>query len=204
MTHFTKAQLAVVTSGPGHTLVDAGAGSGKTTTVVQALCHQLGVPVLVDGHPLPVVATPLALDQIAAITYTNQAAADLKRKLRSALRAGGRHDLAAEVDSARIGTIHGFCGDLLRDYALRAGMRPGRRVLEEGEASALRLDCARHAVRQAIESADPGLGALVTGRKLKDCASTPKVPQLVNRQTPAVAGVSWSGLSPLEGPPDWG
>ena len=149
--------------------MDAGAGTGKTTTVVQAICHQLGIPVLVNGVPLSPLAAPLAIEQVAAITYTNQAAADLKRKLRGALRIGGRPDLAAEVDSARIGTIHSFCGDLLRDFALRSGARPGRRVLEDGEAIALARDCAHVAVRRAIEEEDvPGLGELLTNRRLKD------------------------------------
>lgn len=169
MTKLTKAQLAVVTAEGKHLLVDAGAGTGKTTTVVQALCRQLGIPVLENGEPLPAVAAPLTIEQVAAITYTNQAAADLKRKLRGALRAGGRPDLAAEVDSARIGTIHSFCGDLLRDFALRAGSRPGRRVLEDGEATALARECAHDAARRAIEEGNvPGLGALLTNRKLKD------------------------------------
>lgn len=165
----TFAQRAVVTHERGHLLVDAGAGSGKTTTVVDALCHQLGVPVSDDGAPLPPVASPLTFEQVAAITFTNQAAADLKRKLRHALRLGGRRDLSAEVDSARIGTIHGFCGDLLRDFALRAGARPGRRVLEEGEASALAADCALDALHAAIERQDvEDLDSLLAGRKLKD------------------------------------
>ncbi len=169
MTRLTEAQLAVVASTADHLLVHAGAGSGKTTTVVQALCHNLGVPVVVDEVPLAPVPAPLAFDQIAAITFTNQAAADLKRKLRGALRAGQRRDLAAEVDSARIGTIHGFCGDLLRDFALRAGTPPGRRVLEEGETTEMAVDCAHDALRRAIEARDvAGLDDLLTGRKLKD------------------------------------
>ncbi|MDP1889516.1 MAG: ATP-dependent helicase, partial [Gemmatimonadaceae bacterium] len=165
----TSAQRAVITPERGHLLVDAGAGSGKTTTVVQALCHQLGVSVADDGAALPPVTSPLSFEQVAAITFTNQAAADLKRKLRHALRIGGRRDLSAEVDSARIGTIHGFCGDLLRDFALRSGARPGRRVLEEGEASALAGDCALDALHAAIAHQDvEGLDTLLAGRKLKN------------------------------------
>ena len=51
----TRAQRAVLET-PGHLLVDAGAGSGKTTTVVQALCHQLGVIVHAEGGPVAPVA----------------------------------------------------------------------------------------------------------------------------------------------------
>jgi ATP-dependent exoDNAse (exonuclease V) beta subunit len=163
----TRAQRAVLET-PGHLLVDAGAGSGKTTTVVQALCHQLGVPVLAEGGLVAHVPEPLGLDQVAAITFTNQSAADLKRKLRAALRAGGRPDLASDVDAARIGTIHGFCGDLLRDFALRARTRPGRTVLTEGEAALLRADSVRGVLHAALEEGNVvGLADLLAGRKLK-------------------------------------
>ena len=166
--NLTQAQLKVITSDADHLLVAAGAGTGKTTTVVQALCRQLGVAISANGEVVPGATPPLSIEQVAAITYTNQAAADLKRKLRTALRAGGRADLAAEGDSARIGTIHSFCGDLLRDFALRAGARPTRRVLEDGEASAIALEAAHDALAAAIEQQDiSGLDALLTNRKLK-------------------------------------
>ena len=167
MKPLTSAQRRVIETN-GHLLVDAGAGSGKTTTVVQAICHQLGVTVVADGGPVSPVATPLMFDQIAAITFTNQAAADLKRKLRSALRAANRRDLAVEVDAARIGTIHGFCGDLLRDFALRAGTRPGRRTLTDGDASMLRADRAREVLNAALEHGGvDGFDDLLAGRRLK-------------------------------------
>ena len=163
----TRAQRAVLET-PGHLLVDAGAGSGKTTTVVQALCHQLGVAVRAEGAPVAPVERPLTFEQLAAITFTNQAAADLQRKLRGALRAAGHPDLAADVDAARIGTIHGFCADLLRDFALRARTRPGRTVITEGEAAVLRSDSVRAVLHAALDEADiPGLDTLLAGRRLK-------------------------------------
>ena len=149
----THAQRDVVLADARHLLVGAGAGSGKTSTIVQKLCYLLGGVVRdIDGatysHP-----SPLALSDIAAITFTNEAAADLKRKLRSALAASGLRHLATDVDAARIGTIHGFCGDLLRDHALRAGLPPSLHVLHEGEATALASECARLAVQHAVQHA---------------------------------------------------
>jgi ATP-dependent exoDNAse (exonuclease V) beta subunit len=166
--NLTQAQLKVITAEGVHLLVAAGAGTGKTTTVVQALCRQLGVAITANGEVVAAAPSPLSIEQVAAITYTNQAAADLKRKLRAALRAGGRANLAAEVDSARIGTIHSFCGDLLRDFALRAGARPSRRVLEDGEASVVSYEAAHNALSAAIEQHDiAGLDTLLSNRKLK-------------------------------------
>jgi ATP-dependent exoDNAse (exonuclease V) beta subunit len=166
--NLTQAQLEVIAADGGHLLVAAGAGTGKTTTVVQALCRQLGVAITANGTVVPAAPRALSIEQVAAITYTNQAAADLKRKLRTALRGGGRADLAAEVDAARIGTIHSFCGELLRDFALRAGARPARRVLEDGEAGVVAHEAAHDALAAAIEQRDiAGLDVLLTNRKLK-------------------------------------
>lgn len=170
MKALTDAQRAIILA-DGHLLVDAGAGSGKTTTVVQLICHQLGVALPAGEAALPPVATRLTIDQVAAITFTNAAAADLKRKLRQALRAGNRADLAAEVDAARIGTIHSFCGDLLREHALRARLRPAHRLLSDAESRVLLGDCAREALHAAIERGDlPGMTALLDDRRLKDIA----------------------------------
>ena len=165
----TPAQRDVVLAHDARLLVGAGAGSGKTSTVVQKLCYLLGGRVTDEEGTSYVHPTPFALDQIAAITFTNEAAADLKRKLRGALTASGLRHLATEVDAARIGTIHGFCGDLLREFALRAGLPPSLTVLEEGEANALAGECARLAVQRAVtEGHVAHLDTLLSGRKLVD------------------------------------
>lgn len=168
MVRLTTSQKAIIRSS-GHVLVDAGAGSGKTTTVVQLLLHSLGVPVRATDELLPGAEPPLALDHLAAITFTNAAAADLKRKLRAALREAGAGELATDVDAARLGTIHSFCGDLLRTYALRAQLPPAQRVVTDAEASAIGAEAARDVVHAALERAElPGLDALLAGRKLAD------------------------------------
>ncbi len=139
-----------------HLLVNAGAGTGKTSTVVGRILYLLGIEV--RGETCP---APLELRDIGAITYTNAAAADLKRKLRKELREAGRRDLAYEVDSARIGTIHGFCGDILREFALRGGWRPAVRVLEETDGAALVAEAVHDTVLAALEERTlDGLDAL--------------------------------------------
>ena len=152
----TPSQWAAIEAVDDHVLVAAGAGTGKTTTVVQRILYLLGVDF--DGRRC---AAPLALRDLAAITYTNAAAADLTRKLREELRAVGLRQVAWEVDTARIGTIHGFCGDLLREFALRAGRSPALRVLDEGESTALVTTAVHDAVVEAVErEAVPGIGLL--------------------------------------------
>jgi ATP-dependent helicase/nuclease subunit A len=140
-----------------HTLVAAGAGTGKTTTVVHRILYLLGVEV--NGERL---TEPVPLSRIAAITYTNAAAADLRRKLRRALRDAGLREAAYEVDLARIGTIHGFAGDILREFALRAGREPGARNLDEAEAGAVVDDVVRDTLLSVLgDGAIDGLGELL-------------------------------------------
>ncbi len=143
----TAAQREVARAVEGHVLVSAGAGTGKTTTVVARILYLLGVRVAGQA-----IREPLDLGRIAAITFTNAAAADLKGKLRLALREAGRHETAHEVDTARIGTIHAFCGDLLREFALRHGRAPARDVLSEGEGNAIRAEAVRDGLLMALES----------------------------------------------------
>ena len=171
-TRLTAAQQRTVLTNDTNLLVGAGAGSGKTTTVVQKLCYLLGAPLVGNDGWERRIGTPLTMGEIAAITYTNQAASDLKRKLRSALASSGLHGAAAETDTARIGTIHSFCGDILREFALRAGLPSAYHVLTEGEALALAGEAARRALHRAAEQGSMAeLGALVAGRRLSDVIS---------------------------------
>ncbi|MGH7515829.1 MAG: UvrD-helicase domain-containing protein [Gemmatimonadales bacterium] len=159
----TPSQLEAIRTTDQHVLVAAGAGTGKTSTVVGRILYLLGVPI--DGER---VARPLELRDIAAITYTNAAAADLKRKLREELRKAGRRREAYDIDGARIGTIHAFCAAILREFALRGGLNPGARVLEEGEASALVADAVHESLLRALEQGSvPGLDELFADFEVK-------------------------------------
>jgi ATP-dependent helicase/nuclease subunit A len=158
----TKHQRDAIRAIDRHTLVSAGAGSGKTATVVNRLLYMVGVPVHGDAN-----TNPVPLDRIAAITFTLASAAELKDRTRKGLRKAGREDLARRVDAARIGTIHSFCGDVLREFALRRGMAAVL-VLEEGETRGLADEAARDALVQAVERGLPGIGELITRRKQDD------------------------------------
>jgi ATP-dependent helicase/nuclease subunit A len=153
----SNAQWEAIRVTDRHLLVSAGAGTGKTFTVVSHILYLLGVEMRGAVH-----APPLALADIAAITYTNKAAAELKEKLRSRLRAAGRRDDAFAVDSARVGTIHGFCGDILREFSLRGSLAPGLTLLDDSESRVLRAESVREALLQSLES-DTGSPASVEG-----------------------------------------
>jgi ATP-dependent helicase/nuclease subunit A len=149
---------AVKAAQAGNVLVSAGAGSGKTHTVIATIVWHLGVSIREESCP-----SPLQLRDIAAITFTNRAAADLKGKLRAVLNSVGLKKDAYDLDLARIGTIHSFCGEILREFALRAGLSPVRTVLEANEGDALRADAVRDVLLEAAEADDlPGLQELFT------------------------------------------
>lgn len=153
----TPHQCEVVWSADRHVLVHAGAGSGKTGTVVQRILYLLGVEV--EGRR---IECPLPLDRIAAITFTNAAAADLTGRIRSALRAHQRWEEAEAVDTARIGTIHAFAGDILKEFALRRGGGSSLEVLEEGDSESLVDEAVRDALVAAVtDGSIPGLDALL-------------------------------------------
>lgn len=100
--------------------VEAGAGSGKTHSLVQRICHL----VLQDG---------IELDRIAAITFTEKAAAELRERVRVELakKSGVLAERALlQVDTAAIGTLHSFAARLVGEHPLEAGVPPRLQVVD--------------------------------------------------------------------------
>ena len=114
----------------GETLfVEAGAGTGKTTSLVSRI--------------MTLVQTGTAsLDRIAAITFTEAAAAELRERVRDELEAAASDEtLPAErrersargvedIDQSYIGTLHGFASSLLFERPLEAGLPPAFDVMD--------------------------------------------------------------------------
>jgi ATP-dependent helicase/nuclease subunit A len=156
MSTLNPRQWEAVEAAQEHVLVAAGAGTGKTHTVVNRILYTMGIEVNGRRHP-----APMALKDLAAITFTNAAAADLKRKLREALHAAGRRAEAWEVDTARVGTIHSFCADVLREFALRSGRGILGTVLDEAKGAEQLVAATREAVLTAAEAGRPEVDALL-------------------------------------------
>ncbi|MGH3132750.1 MAG: UvrD-helicase domain-containing protein, partial [Gaiellaceae bacterium] len=117
-------QLAAVEA-EGTVFVSAGAGTGKTS-------------VLVERYVRAVCDRGLDVDSILVITYTRKAAGELRTRIRAALVERGRSDLARELDGAWISTIHGFCNRLLRAHPFAVGLDPRFRELDDAGAAVLR------------------------------------------------------------------
>ena len=112
-------------------VVEAAAGTGKTTALVRRM-----VATVRSGRT--------TLGRIAALTFTEKAAGEMKLRLADTiarelegLPVGPERDrlerAAAEVELAAVATIHAFCADLLRERPLAAGVDPTFEVLAESE-----------------------------------------------------------------------
>jgi len=149
----------------GHALLEANAGTGKTTTVIGKIKWLLGLPVGINedtGEEISPCPDPCGLREIAAITFTEKAAYDLKRKLRKEIAAAeGGDALSWQIDYASIGTIHAFCGELLREHALRLGFDPSFRVLDGAEAQLAQDELIKELIFEWLEKEMPGAGELV-------------------------------------------
>ena len=162
-------QQARAIAAEGSTLLEANAGTGKTATVIGKVQWLLGLDLPPDrqGNALPACAEPCNLHEIAAITFTEKAAYDLKRKLRDVIERSERADeLRWQIDRASIGTIHSFCAELLRDHALRLGIDPTFSVLDSRESWAAQDDIIRAVIYEALEAEDPGTSDLLRAHKL--------------------------------------
>lgn len=149
---FTADQRAAIVT-PGHLVVTAGAGSGKTRVLVERYLR------LVDevAASAPPGDDPFAA--VLAVTFTEKAAREMRDRVRRAAAARARlappeaaaaaQAYAAAAEAARIGTIHSFCAELLRAQPAESGLDPRFAILDEVEAGAL----AAASVEEALTAA---------------------------------------------------
>ncbi len=139
-------------------VVTAGAGSGKTRTLVARY-----VTLLAEGLPAR---------RVAAITFTDKAANEMRSRVRSALNDQVRaarspedqqfwRDVEAQLDSARISTIHSLCAEILRAHPAEAGIDPRFNVLDEGLAATLQAQSISDTLAWLVEQ--PALQPLLSG-----------------------------------------
>jgi ATP-dependent exoDNAse (exonuclease V) beta subunit len=126
----------------GEVFVSAGAGTGKTSVLVERFVEA----VCDDG---------VDVGSILVITYTKRAAAELRTRIRAALVERGRHDLALALDGAWISTIHGFCSRLLRTHPFAAGLDPRFRELDEAQAAVVRGEAFGDALAEFCSGDEP-------------------------------------------------
>jgi ATP-dependent exoDNAse (exonuclease V) beta subunit len=145
-------------------VVEAAAGTGKTTALVSRI-----VGLLRSGRA--------RAPSLVATTFTEKAAGELALRTREALEAAvlasegsGEAEVPqrglertrleralAELELARIGTIHGLATDLLREHPLEAGLDPSFRVLAEDESAELLERVVTRWLEQRLSAPPPAL-----------------------------------------------
>lgn len=138
----TDEQEQAVARRHGSLLLAAGAGSGKTSVLVERFVRA----VREDG---------IAPGRILAITFTERAAGELRERVRARLLELDERDFAREAEAANVSTFHGFCARLLRTHPLQAGVEPGFQILEEGFAERLRVLAFSEALAGFLDGSRP-------------------------------------------------
>ena len=139
-------------------IVDAGAGSGKT----EQMSRRMAAGIASGAY---------RLDEMAAVTFTRKAAAELRGRFQLALEReleqGGPEDRRQRIRESLsrlerffAGTIHSFCARLLRERPVEAGVSPGFTELDEIEEPLIRQRAWRDYRAQARAAGDPNLVAL--------------------------------------------
>ena len=147
----TPEQKQAVENQGGKLLVSAAAGSGKTKVLVDRLMRYIKN-----------ANDPANIDDFLIITYTKAAAAELRGKIAAKLseliaeEPGNRHlqQQMQRLYLAKISTVHGFCADILRQYAYRLDITGDFRVAEESECAELQLKALEQTLNDAYENAD--------------------------------------------------
>ncbi len=111
-------------------LVEAGAGSGKTTSLVNRLTALIG-----DGKA--------TIQKISAVTFTRKAASELRERFQIELEKRFQESVneqkerygraLADLEQVFVGTIHSFCARLLRERPVEAGIDPAFEEMDELE-----------------------------------------------------------------------
>ena len=126
----------------GVVFVSAGAGTGKTT-------------VLVERFARAVCERGIDIGSILVITYTDRAAQELRKRIRLRLLQLGEPALARQLDGAWISTIHGFCLRLLKAHPFAAGLDPRFRVLDSNQALVLQSEAFAAALHGFVAGGGP-------------------------------------------------
>ena len=124
----TPEQVRMIEAGPAPTLVIAGAGSGKTATMVDRVIW------LVDnGFVRP--------EEVLGVTFTRKAATELRSRMRAGLNtlrrsrrvAPSDEELREGVADPTVLTYHSYANNLVKEYGLRLGVEQDAQMLGDAQ-----------------------------------------------------------------------
>lgn len=139
----TERQREAITRHDMSMVVTAGAGTGKTFVLVEKYLH------LIEDQGY-------RLRDVLALTFTDKAAAEMKERVRATVADRLEKDpyskvwkeASEELVIAPVMTFHSFCSQILREFAIEAGLDPGFTILDEGQALAVRREALDTLIRR--------------------------------------------------------
>jgi len=140
--------------------VSAGAGTGKTTVLVQRYIELLAQ----DKAEVP---------EIAAITFTEKAAKEMKDRIRKVCEEKASSDPSwekhrANLENSRIGTIHSLCARIVRENSIELGLDPVSDILDGAEAVTLLWKTIHEGLVSLLNSDDKDTALLISEFGFRD------------------------------------
>ncbi len=194
----SQQQLAAIDARGMSVVLSSGAGCGKTFVLTNRYLSHLKQ----DG---------VGVGQIIAITFTDRAAREMRKRIREAVTkehlanpndpSWARHLRGLEM--ASIQTIHSFCGDLLRQFAVEAGLDARFEVLEEILADNLRAEALRDTLQSLLTTDSPAGRDLCELVVLYGWTATFNAVRELLHERDADAWRLWLDLPPTQIAADW-
>lgn len=149
---FTPKQQEVIDAPIGNLLVSAAAGSGKTAVLVQRILSMITRE-----------ENPINIDEILVVTFTNNAAAQMKERIQLAVDAALREDpdnvhlirQSGRVSMANIMTIDAYCQSVVKRYFHKLDIDPSFRIMDETESKLLWSEAVDYVLESMLEEGDP-------------------------------------------------
>lgn len=145
---FTDNQQKAIDLRERNILVSAAAGSGKTSVLVERIIKRI-----TDEK------SPVDIDRLLIMTFTNAAAKEMRDRIRQAIEKQliskpNDENLIKQsviIQNAQISTIHGFCQNIIRDHFEEIAIDPTFRVADENECKLLKYDAIDEVLEQFYE-----------------------------------------------------
>ncbi|MBQ8426331.1 MAG: UvrD-helicase domain-containing protein, partial [Clostridia bacterium] len=151
----TVEQEKVVKHGKGNILVSASAGSGKTHTITQRVIRLI-------------TTEKVNVSEILCVTFTEKAAFEMKERLKKALTDIIENnddkrlkEQLSEIATSDISTLHAFCAKLIRSYFFVVGVAPDFKILEESEATVLKVKSIEKTFKEFYDSGESWFYTLI-------------------------------------------
>lgn len=144
MPKYTPQQQSVIDYRGGNMLVSASAGTGKTTVMIERIAA-----LIADGADV---------SELAVVTFTNLAAAEMKKRLADKLAEDRQNKRTVEqlerIDNASISTLHSFCSELLRNWFYVVDIDPAFAILDDLTVSTLQKQALDDVFREYFKAGD--------------------------------------------------